>query len=53
MIRFGLRCTGGNVDALDVFAEPVGDGARDGQVQPGDHFDFMDGLAFLVGALVL
>lgn len=45
--------TGGNVDAPDVFAELVGDGAGDGQVQPRDHFDCVDGLAVLVGALVL
>lgn len=45
--------TGGNVDAPDVFAELVGDGAGDSQVQPRDHFDCVDGLAVLVGALVL
>lgn len=53
MIGFVLHCTGGNVDALDVFAEPVADSACDSQVQSGDHFDLLNGLAFLVGALFL
>lgn len=53
LIGFGLNCTRGHVDALEVFAEPVADRARDGQVQPGDHFDLLDGLAVPVGALLL
>lgn len=48
-----MPCTRGNVDAPGVFAEPVDDGARDGQVHSRDHFDFLDSLAVAVGALIL
>lgn len=53
MTGCGLHCTGGNVDALDVFAETVADSACDSQVEPGDHFDLLDGLAVLVESLFL
>lgn len=48
-----MHCTGGNVDALDVFAETVADSACDSKVEPGDHFDLLDGLAVLVEGLFL